>query len=60
MEDLKRKCNPIIDLSKFTTNKKILSKVVDLGYIQFCNYTLSEFTIIGVIDNLCGKPSKER
>ena len=35
MEDIKRKCNPIMDLSKFTSNKKILSKVVALCYNQF-------------------------
>ena len=26
MKDIKEKCNPIVDLSKFTSNKKILSK----------------------------------
>ena len=33
----------MIDLSKFTFNKKILSEVVtlNLGYNQFCSYTLS-------------------
>ena len=25
MEDKRRRCNPIVDLSKFTSNKKILS-----------------------------------
>ena len=28
MKDIRRKCNPMVDLSKFTYNKKILSKVV--------------------------------
>jgi len=28
MNDIKRKCNPIVKFSKFTSNKKILSKVV--------------------------------
>ena len=28
MEFIKRKCNPMVDLSKFTFNKKILNKVV--------------------------------
>ena len=28
MENIKRICNPMMDLSKFTSNKKILSKVV--------------------------------
>ena len=30
MNDLRRQYNPIVDLSKFTSNKKILSKVVTL------------------------------
>ena len=28
MEDIRRKCNQMVDLSKFTSNKMILSKVV--------------------------------
>ena len=28
MEDIKKKCNPIVDLSKFTSNKNILSKIL--------------------------------
>ena len=28
IEDLRRKCNPMVDLSKFISNKKILSEVV--------------------------------
>ena len=35
MDDIKRKCNPIVDLSKFIYNKKILSEVVDLATIKF-------------------------
>ena len=35
MKDVRRKCYPIVDLSKFISNKKILSKVVTLGYINF-------------------------
>ena len=31
MEDIRRKCNPIVDLSKFTSDKMMLSKVVVLG-----------------------------
>ena len=41
MKDVKRKCNPMINLSKFTSNKKILSKVVALWYNQVCSQTLS-------------------
>ena len=28
MKDIKRKCNPMRDVSKFTFNKKILNKIV--------------------------------
>ena len=37
----------MIDLSKFTSNKKILSKVVILGYNQFCPfiYTIQLFEL---------------
>ena len=35
MEDIRKKCNPMVDLSNFTSNKKILSKVVALGYNHF-------------------------
>ena len=31
MEYIRRKCNPMVDLSKFISNKKILSKVVASG-----------------------------
>ena len=29
MGDIKRRCNPTVDLSKFKSNKKILNKVVE-------------------------------
>ena len=29
---IRRRCNSMVDLSKFTSNKKILSKIVTLGY----------------------------
>ena len=32
MKDIRRKINPMIDLSKFTSNKNILSEIVDLDY----------------------------
>ena len=32
MKDIRRRCNPMINLSKFTSNKKILSKNVTLNY----------------------------
>ena len=41
MEGIKRKCNLMMDLSKFTYNKKILSGVVVLGYNKVCSQILS-------------------
>ena len=47
-EDIRRKCNPIVDLSKFTSNnnnkkkKERLSGVVALVYNQVCYQTLSK------------------
>ena len=32
MENIRRRCNPTVDLLKFSSNKKILSKVVILSY----------------------------
>ena len=32
MKDIRRKCNPMINLSKFIFNKKVLSGVVALVY----------------------------
>ena len=32
MEDIRRKCNSMIDLSQLTSNKKILSEIVVLDY----------------------------
>ena len=40
IKDIRRKYNTIMDLSKFTSNKKILSEVIALGYTQFCDQTL--------------------
>ena len=41
MEDIRRKYNPIMDLSKFTFNKKILSKVVTNFVAKLCLYMFS-------------------
>ena len=42
IEDIrKKKCNSTVDLSKFTSNKKILCEVVVLVYNQICCQTLS-------------------
>ena len=35
MEDIGRIYNSMVDLSKFISNKKILSKIITLGYNQF-------------------------
>ena len=37
-----RKCNPMINLSKFTSNKKILSGVIVLVYNKVCYQILSK------------------
>ena len=37
IENIIRRCNPMVDLPKFAFNKKILSKVVTLGYNKFCS-----------------------
>ena len=39
--DIRRKYNPMIDLSKFTSNKKILSKIIILNYNKFYSQILS-------------------
>ena len=45
MEYTKRKCNSIVDLSKFTFNKNILSEIVVIGYNQICSQTLSFYNV---------------
>ena len=37
MEDIRRKCDPMVDLSKFIFNKKKLSRVAALMYNQESN-----------------------
>ena len=34
IENIRRKCNTVVDLTKLTSNKKILSGVVVVGYNQ--------------------------
>ena len=36
MENIRKIYNSMADLSKFTSNKKILNKIVILDYNQFC------------------------
>ena len=40
MDDIRRKCIPMVNLLKFTSNKNILSGVVASGYNQVCSQTL--------------------
>jgi len=42
MEDTKRKCYPMVDLSKFIFNKNIFSEVVVIGY----NYSQTFFFLV--------------
>ena len=43
MKDIrKKKSNPMMDFSKFISNKKILSKIVALVYNQICCQDLSK------------------
>ena len=64
MEDIRRKYNPIMDLSKFTSNNNIkkqkrLSGVVALVYNQVCYQTLSLY--FGSLNNiLCPYKQKEK
>ena len=58
-EDIRRKCNLIVDLLTFTFNTKILSEIIILDYIKISSQTLSlnkmnEFFIINnlIIINL--------
>ena len=49
MEDIKRKCNPLlVDLSKFTPINKILNGVVILVYNQVCCQTCLKFNYVGL------------
>ena len=55
IDDIKKKCNPIVDLSKFISNKKILSEVVDLAMIKFL---LSNFILFLVSDDVVNLTSE--
>ena len=44
MKDIRIKYKPMVDLSKFASNKKILSGVVTLGYNQvYCSNNEHQF-----------------
>ena len=46
MEDIRRKFNPIVDFSKFTSIKKILNEVVTLVYV-WANFALGSNSVKG-------------
>ena len=41
IKDIKWKYTPIVNLSKFISNKKILSEIVALNYNKICSQILS-------------------
>ena len=41
MKDIRRKWNPMVDLSIFTSNIKNISGVITIGYNQVCSQTFS-------------------
>ena len=45
MENIRRKYNPIIDLSKFTSNKKKFNGIVAISYNQVYGKTLSKLNL---------------
>ena len=42
IEDIRKKYNPIVNFSQFTSNKNILSRVIVLVYNQVCCQILSK------------------
>ena len=42
MEDITKKYNPMVNFSQFTSNKKILSRVIILVYNKVCCQILSK------------------
>ena len=57
MEVIRRECYLIVDLLKFSSNKKILSGVVVLSYNQVCCQTLS---LLNYLINVIGKSYRIR
>ena len=41
--DIERKCNPLVDLLKFTFNNNILSEIVAINYNLLCSKIFSIF-----------------
>ena len=42
MKDIRKKYNPMMNFSQFTSNKKILSRIIVLVYNQVCCQILSK------------------
>ena len=50
MEDIKRRCNSMVDLSKFISNKKILSKVPKAKKLERCDIVMKVYRqIISIV-----------
>ena len=60
MEDIRRKCNQMVYLSKFISNKKILNEVVTLGSTKFIAKLCIKINMTLYFKNLtielCGGP----
>ena len=52
IEDIRRKCNPNVDFSKFISNKKILIEVIALSYNKILDLKKEE-EVINIIVGLC-------
>ena len=51
MEDIKRKCNSMVNFSKFISSKKIVSKIITLGYNQCVRDQLSGISVHNMRNN---------
>ena len=52
IENIRRKCNPKVDFSKFISNKKILIEVIALSYNKILDLKKEE-EVINIIVGLC-------
>ena len=55
MEDIRKRCNPMVDLSKFIFNEKILSKEITINFVaklclsqQPLCFLYANFNIFGI------------
>ena len=53
IENIRRKCNPKVDFSKFISNKKILIEVVSLNYNKGLDLFYLFIKVINIIVELC-------